>query len=157
MSFRLLLLVVAIAGCQLDDERPLEDERHDRSAETGEQADEAWHAAEGVTQLDDTHFQITRALWLSLPTLAETEPGIRVIPTSLDGRLYGGKLFVITAGSLPERVGFRNGDVVRAINGQLVLNPEDVFNAYYEAFDASSIAVEILRDGREQTLHYEID
>lgn len=44
MFFRTILLVVAIAGCHL------EDERHERSAATAEQADEAWHEAEDVTQ-----------------------------------------------------------------------------------------------------------
>jgi len=151
MSLRTLLLAVVIAGCQLTD-APLEQRN-----EVGEPADEAWHGSERPTQLDDTHFHIPRELWAALPALAETEPGIRVVPTVRDGHAYGGKLFTIKLGSLPESFGFQNGDVVRAINGQLVLNPEDVFAAYYEAFDASSIAVDILRDGREQTLHYEID
>lgn len=151
MFFRIILFVVAIAGCHL------EEERHDPSAETGEHADEAWHETEDVTQLADIHFHMPRALWVALPALAETEPGIRVVPTSREGRLYGGKLFVIKPGSLPERFGFQNGDVVRAINGQLVLQAEDAFNAYYESFDARSIVVDILRDGHEQTLHYEID
>ena len=64
---------------------------------------------------------------------------------------------MIQPGSLPGRLGFENGDVVRAIQDQPVFTAEDAFAAYYVELDRQDIAVSVLRGGAELTLHLHID
>lgn len=42
----------------------------------------------------------------------------RVIPVIVDGEARGMKLYGIRSGSVPRLLGFKNGDLVRAVNGQ---------------------------------------
>ena len=82
---------------------------------------------------------------------------IHVRPYFSKGRQGG---FVITSlrrGSIFERLGFRRGDVVRAVDGNPIRRPDDVINLYEKLRSASEVSIQVLRGGREQELRFRID
>jgi general secretion pathway protein C len=80
----------------------------------------------------------------------------RIKPNFVGGRPSGFSVSEIQGGSLMEKLGLQNNDVVRKVNGQTIDKPEDIFQAYSQLQRDSNIELEIERGGRREVLRYEI-
>jgi general secretion pathway protein C len=80
----------------------------------------------------------------------------RVTPSFDNGKPNGFLVREIATGSLFDRAGLRNNDVLQRINGVEVNDPETLFKMFLALKDDSSIALDVLRAGRVQTYAYEI-
>lgn len=68
----------------------------------------------------------------------------------------GVSLEEVPSGSLPERLGFRAGDVLRQINGVVMNTPADLPRLYQQLAQANEARVEIVRQGKLQQIVYQI-
>ena len=71
----------------------------------------------------------------------------RVLPAFRNGQSIGFKLFSIRPDSLYTRIGLRNGDVIRRINGLDLNSPEKALEAYTRMKDSTRIDLEVERGG----------
>lgn len=78
----------------------------------------------------------------------------RVVPVSRDGRPLGFKLYRIRAGNPYHRLGLRNGDIIRRINGVPLKTPNQAISAYNHIRNANRITLQVLRRGKPKTLRY---
>lgn len=62
----------------------------------------------------------------------------------------------IQPGSIVEEMGFRNGDIIKKINGEAVDSPEKILQVYQEIQKTGAVVVDVERDSRTETLTYEI-
>jgi len=62
----------------------------------------------------------------------------------------------IQPGSLYEKLGLRPGDVIRNVNGQALTSMEDVMKLYQQFGSAQRVLVEVQRQGRNETLYYDM-
>ena len=62
----------------------------------------------------------------------------------------------IQPGSLYEKLGLRPGDVIRNVNGQALTSMEDVMRLYQQFGTAQRVLVEVQRQGRNETLYYDM-
>jgi general secretion pathway protein C len=62
----------------------------------------------------------------------------------------------IVSGSLYEKAGLQNGDIIRKVNGTAVTGPQQAMEMFDQLRNATSIEVEILRAGNVQQVHYDI-
>ena len=76
--------------------------------------------------------------------------------TSEDGSPGGLSVNNIKAGSIYAKMGLRNGDVVQGVGGNPIASPEDVLSLYEELTSGSNVSIQIMRNGREQTLNYRL-
>ncbi len=72
------------------------------------------------------------------------------------GKASGYSVSEVVPGSLMEKLGLRNNDVIKKVNGMAVTQPEEVMQAYGQLQRDSNIEVEIERGGRSEILRYEI-
>ena len=72
------------------------------------------------------------------------------------GKPSGYSVSEIVPGSLMEKLGLKNNDIIKKVNGMLVARPEEVMQAYAQLQRDSNIEVEIERGGRVEVLRYEI-
>jgi general secretion pathway protein C len=63
----------------------------------------------------------------------------------------------VQAGSVYEKLGLRVGDVIRSVNGEPVNNMEEVMHMYQQFGNADQINVEVMRAGKSETLHYDVN
>jgi general secretion pathway protein C len=111
----------------------------------------------GVRRLGANRWSISREeLESAKDNMSQLMTQVRVTPNFTEGKPDGFKLLSIKRGSLFDRLGLRNGDVVRQINGVPLDNPQKALEFYGELEGGRSITVGILRGGREQTLNYEL-
>ena len=80
----------------------------------------------------------------------------RIAPHLVNGKSNGFVIREIAPGSLFNRVGLRNHDVLQRINGVEVMDPETLFRMFLALKDESSIALDVLRGGQVETYAYEI-
>jgi general secretion pathway protein C len=62
----------------------------------------------------------------------------------------------IQPGSLYEKLGLRPGDVIKNVNGQALTNMDDVMRLYQQFGTAQRVLVEVQRQGRSETLYYDM-
>ncbi len=79
---------------------------------------------------------------------------VQVVPAFEAGRAVGFKFSRIAAGSVAERLGLRQGDVVRRVNGVALDSPERVLELYPQLRDATRIELEVGRGGGTTRLTY---
>src|SRR5262249_59608821 len=72
----------------------------------------------GIRALDESHYEVPRGeIEAALSHLDDLARDARIVPAYGDGQPRGFKVFAIRPGSFLARIGMRDGDVVRRING----------------------------------------
>jgi len=80
----------------------------------------------------------------------------RVVPHFENGKSDGFLIREIVSGSLYEKVGLQNGDIIRKVNGAEVTGPQQTMQMFQNLQQDASIDVEIRRAGNLQQIHYDI-
>ncbi|HYT86820.1 MAG TPA: PDZ domain-containing protein, partial [Burkholderiales bacterium] len=62
----------------------------------------------------------------------------------------------VQSGSLYEKLGLRPGDVIRNVNGRPITNMDDVMRLYQQFGSAERVLVDVQRQGRSETLYYDM-
>ncbi len=78
----------------------------------------------------------------------------RLVPSFKDGKSQGFKLFAIRPGSLYELLGFKNGDVVSAVNELQLNSPDKALEAYSKLRTATELRFAIERFGEARTISW---
>ena len=104
------------------------------------------------------------AFWeLTVPTSPETvegltnflwEQGALGVSTSLAQQ--GADIQVVEPGGPAARAGLGAGDVIVAVDGETVREPDEVSEAEAEREPGDEIVVEVLRDGERRTIRVEL-
>ena len=81
---------------------------------------------------------------------------VRIVPSLVDGKPDGFKLYAMRPHSILTTLGFKNGDTLQTINGYELTSPENALLAYTQLRNADEFAVRIVRHGEPLTLTYEI-
>jgi general secretion pathway protein C len=62
----------------------------------------------------------------------------------------------VQSGSLYEKLGLRPGDVIRNVNGQPLTSMDDVMRLYQQFGSAERVLLDVQRQGRSETLYYDM-
>jgi len=113
---------------------------------------------DGIEKVTDTRFNIQRSLVdKALANQGSLMKTARVIPHEEDGRVVGVKLYGIRRNSLLGRLGVRNGDMLRTINGFAMASPDTALQAYSRLRSADKLTLAIKRQNNEMTIEYNIE
>jgi len=78
----------------------------------------------------------------------------RVEPYFKGGKAEGFRVSRIQSGSLFSRLGMKNGDVIKAINGKPIKSPDDAVAFYKTLKSGSQLKLDIQRQGRTEVLNF---
>lgn len=92
----------------------------------------------------------------SLENLNDVITQMRAVPNMDAGRTTGFKVFAIKPGSLFQRMGIENNDVVQRVNGIELNDPTRAMALLQELQGQTRLAVDVVRGGETRTLTYEI-
>jgi len=113
---------------------------------------------DGIEKISDTRFNIQRGLVDKvLANQGSLMKSARVIPHEENGRVVGVKLYGIRRNSLLGRLGVRNGDMLRTINGFDMTSPDTALEAYSRLRSADKLTLAIKRQNKETTIDYNIE
>lgn len=114
-------------------------------------------AGSGETAANQTEFvvaeeEVTNAL-ANLPQLLSQA---RAVPYFRNGQSIGMRLFAIRSGSLYEKLGLRNGDIVLAVNDNSLSDPTQALKLFEQLKTERSINVKVERNNEPVDLRYSV-
>ncbi len=110
-----------------------------------------------VKKVSDSDFVIDEAeVESALNNINQLLTQIRVVPNFQNGQADGFKVFAIKPNSIFAKVGLKNGDVIRKVNGNDITSPEKAFQIFQELRNEKNLTIEISRRGQTQSFNYEI-
>ncbi len=111
----------------------------------------------GVKKLSDGKFAVDqKEVLASTENMSQILTQARALPYQEQGKTVGFKISEIVPGSIYEKIGLQNGDVIQKVNSQDVDDPGKFFQLYQGLRNERSISIDLLRGGQRQTLTYEI-
>lgn len=114
-------------------------------------------ASEGVTQVSESEYNVSRELVTQLmANQGDLMRMARVIPHEVNGQVEGVKLYGIRRSSLLSRLGLRNGDMVRSINGLDMTNPDAAVQALSKLPTEDKLTLDVERRGQRSTRTYNL-
>lgn len=93
----------------------------------------------------------------SLADLNQVMQQVRIRPFMEGDQPGGFQVSRIDPGSIFAKMGLKDGDVIKSVNGELISNPEDAIEFYNTLMEGGTVALEIKRGGRTRELQIEID
>ena len=115
-------------------------------------------STDGIEKISDTKYNIQRSLVDKvLANQGSLMKSARVIPHEENGRVVGVKLYGIRRTSLLGRLGVRNGDMLRTINGFDMTSPDTALEAYSRLRTADKLTLAVKRQNKETTIEYNIE
>lgn len=113
--------------------------------------------ATGVRKVSKGKFVVDhREVVASTENLSQLLTQARALPFVEKGKTVGFRISEIVPGSLYEKIGLQNGDVIQKINSQDVDDPGKFFQLYQGLKEERNISIDLVRGGQRQTLSYEI-
>jgi general secretion pathway protein C len=97
-----------------------------------------------------------REITESLDNISDILSQVRVEPYMQDGNAAGLQVSDISPGSVFDRMGLADGDIVQAVNNRQIRSPDDVVAFYQGLKSASRLNLLVMRDGRRTVLNYNI-
>jgi len=111
----------------------------------------------GIRIIDDQNVIMDRGeLNKSLSNMNQLLMEARAIPFRKDGEMVGFKLLGIKPGSLYDRLGVKNGDVIMSVNGSDIKSPADAMKLYSLISSTNNFNFDILRGGENKNVRLEI-
>jgi len=108
-----------------------------------------------IEQVAPNQFNIPRAeLDKYLSNINDVLTQARAIPHFENGQPAGYKLIQIVQGSVYEKLGLKNGDVLCGVNGENINDPARAFELMNQLKTASALELCVKRDGRTNTQSY---
>jgi len=121
------------------------------SNKTGEAAGDQFN----VQQTGPNSYRISRDdLNRATANLNNLASEARIVP---DKKESGFKIFSIRPGSIWQKIGVQNGDVVKSINGIDLSSPDKALEAYSRLRNANKLSMDVVRRGKKETLEYTVD
>jgi len=114
----------------------------------------------GVEALDEdaTEFSVAEEeLENALANLPRLLSQARAVPYFRNGKSIGMRLFAIRRGSLYEKLGLKNGDIIKAVNESNISDPAQALKLFEQLKSERSIEVKLERQGQDKNLSYSID
>jgi general secretion pathway protein C len=111
----------------------------------------------GVKKISDGKWMVDqREVASSAANMSQILTQARALPYLENGKTTGFRLSEIVPGSIYEKIGLQNGDVIQKVNSQDVDDPGKFFQLYQGLQNEQNISIDVLRGGQRQTLNYEI-
>jgi len=111
----------------------------------------------GVRNLGEGKFMVDqREVASSTENLSKILTQARALPYMEAGKTVGFRISEIVPGSIYDKIGLVNGDVVQRVNSQDVDDPGKFFQLYQGLKDEKRVSIDLLRNGQRQSLNYDV-
>lgn len=112
---------------------------------------------ERIRKTADDKFVIDRReLEKTVANLNEVFTQARAVPYFEEGKTIGFRVFAIKPGSVFEKIGLQNGDVIQRVNGVELTDPTKAISLFTELQNEGHIAVDLQRNKATKSFAYDI-
>ena len=106
---------------------------------------------------DKTEYSVPEAeISDALANLPRLLSEARAVPYFRNGQSIGMRLFAIRRGSLYEKLGLKNGDIIQMVNDTSVADPSQALKLFEQLKSERSIGVKLERNGELKSFNYSV-
>jgi general secretion pathway protein C len=110
-----------------------------------------------IRRVDDGRYLVDRReVEHSIENLSTVMTQMRAVPYLRDGKNMGFRVFNIRSGSIFERMGLQNGDVISRVNGTELTDPSKALGLLEDMQTADEIRIDLLRKNSPTTFTYTV-
>lgn len=110
-----------------------------------------------VRQVGDGKFEVNRDdLERATSNLGLMMTQARIVPNIVAGEIKGYKIFAIKPGSIYDKIGIQNGDVIERVNGMELSTPENALQFFQQLKNETRFVIDLERNGQKLTFTYKI-
>jgi general secretion pathway protein C len=110
-----------------------------------------------VRQIGEGKFEVSRDdLEKATSNLGLMMTQARIVPNIVAGEIKGYKIFAIKPGSIYDKIGIQNGDVIERINGMELTTPESALQFFQQLKNETRFVIDLERNGQKLTFTYNI-
>ncbi len=114
-------------------------------------------ADSAIRQISDNEYQIDRSeVDNAIENMNQLFTQMRAVPHFEGGKAVGFRLFAIKQGSLFDKIGLRNGDIIQEINGRDISDAAAALQMFQDLRGERQITVKAIRNKEPKTLSYTI-
>jgi general secretion pathway protein C len=114
-------------------------------------------AAERIRKTADNKFLIDRReVESTLENMNQIYTQARAVPYFENGKTVGFRVFSIKPGSVFEKIGLQNGDVIQRVNGVEITDPGKALALFTELQNEGHVALDLQRNKQTKSFSYEI-
>ncbi len=114
-------------------------------------------SAERIRKTADNKFVIDRReVDKTLENLNQVYTQARAVPFFENGKTVGFRVFAIKPGSVFEKIGLQNGDIIRKVNGVEITDPTKALSLFTELQNEGHVALDLERNKQAKSFSYEI-
>ncbi len=111
----------------------------------------------GIRQMGRDRWMLDRAeIDDAIAHLPELLTKARVVPNFTDGKPDGFRIFAIREDSIYAKIGLQNGDILKRVNDIDVRNPQNFLQVFEQLKNEPRIAIELVRNNKEERFDYNI-
>lgn len=111
----------------------------------------------GISAASDTQFTIeSKVIKDGMANLNEVLQQARAIPNFENGVPDGYKILQIVPGSIFDKLGIKNGDVIVGLNGEPVNDPGKALGLLNDLPNARNVQIAVKRNGKKMNMNYDI-
>jgi general secretion pathway protein C len=137
--------------------KPVEPARTPPRTSTAPTSRQVAGAVEGVQKLSDTAYKLERKhVNDKMKDLASLGQQVRIVPNYKNGKYSGVRMIGMQDTSLFKDMGFENGDILLAVNGDHLDSPNKALSLYEALKNKARLTVLLERGGIDKTLRYTI-
>lgn len=109
----------------------------------------------GIRMVAEGQYEIDRAeLDAALDNMNQLITQVRAVPHFQGGQSTGFRLFAIRQNSIFDRIGLRNGDIIKRINGTDVSDASRALGLFQNLRNVRQVEVDLVRNKEEKRLSY---
>ena len=114
-------------------------------------------ADEHIQVTGENEYQIDRSeVDNALENMSQLFTQIRAVPHFEGGKSTGFRLFAIRSGSLFDKIGLKNGDIIQRINGNEMNDPSRALQLMQDLRNETDLAIDVTRNRQPLSLKYSI-
>jgi general secretion pathway protein C len=80
----------------------------------------------------------------------------RAVPVLANGAITGFRLDYIASSSFYEKIGLRQGDILKQVNGVEIKDPGTMLSLFQQLRNESSVKLDVLRNNQRTTMMFDI-
>jgi general secretion pathway protein C len=110
-----------------------------------------------IREISENEYEVDRSqVDDAMENMSQLFTQIRAVPHFEGGKATGFRLFAIRSGSLFDKIGVKNGDIIQSINGTPMTDPAGAMAMLQQLRDETDLTVDLVRNRQPQTLTYSI-
>jgi len=112
---------------------------------------------EGVRKVSETEYIVAQnEVAKAMENMNALATQARIAPNFEKGVVNGFKIWRIKPGSLYQKIGIDNGDVIQRVNGMEINSPEKALEIYSKLKNDKNVTIDLLRNGSKVSMNYTI-